>query len=171
MRALLARALLARSSMILADSGSVGSRARNGRRMPAAIPSTAGCCHQGTEPGADPHPHPHPRFAGDRGSTPIPIPDLPGIGGPPPSRESTETGRMRDFPEACRGLVDDNDLNNDPRSGQVRSGQVRSSIFLGPWKSEAMRVTRQLGLRTSTSEVPTGLNLATTVLVDVTTLE
>ncbi len=29
------------------------------------------------------HPHPHPRFAGDRGSTPIPIPDLPGIGDHP----------------------------------------------------------------------------------------
>ena len=28
----------------------------------------------------DPHPHPHPRFAGDRGSTPIPIPDLPESG-------------------------------------------------------------------------------------------
>ncbi len=29
------------------------------------------------------HPHPHPRFAGDRGSIPKPIPDLPGIGDHP----------------------------------------------------------------------------------------
>jgi hypothetical protein len=35
--------------------------------------------------GVHPYPHWHPRFAGDRGSTPIPIPDSPGIGGPLPS--------------------------------------------------------------------------------------
>jgi hypothetical protein len=30
--------------------------------------------------GSGVHSHPHPRFAGDRGSTPIPIPDLPESG-------------------------------------------------------------------------------------------
>jgi hypothetical protein len=57
---------------------------------PSQSPICRGSGLAGDRRGVHSHPHPHPRFAGDRahhrGSTPIPIPDLPGIGDHPHPR-------------------------------------------------------------------------------------
>ena len=65
-------------------------------RVPSGVPLPAsGLSAASGVPGhgtPDPHPHPHPRFAGDRGSTPIPIPDLP------------ESGIQLSTIEYCKGV-------------------------------------------------------------------
>jgi hypothetical protein len=58
--------------------------ATEARHGPILLPTKCSCSAHAYNRGSIPTPDP--RFAGDRGSTPIPIPDfkLPGIGGPPP---------------------------------------------------------------------------------------
>ncbi len=83
LRTLLPRVMTATEASLWADSRCYPLSAA-ARHTPTiggpSIPPSPICRGSGV------HPHPHPRFAGDRGSTPIPIPDLPGIGDHPHPR-------------------------------------------------------------------------------------
>ena len=78
------------------ENATPATRARNPRSPPPPPPPICRGSGVGVPPpicrGSGVHPHPHPRFAGNRGSTPTPTPDLP------------ESGIQLSTIEYCKGV-------------------------------------------------------------------